>query len=263
MSFLKIFLLHFEGIFEHRLRSFIWFLIPVTNMLPMILFWTLATRTNPYISWSMQSLNSYYLVLIIAMALLTSHIEEDVGDIDIKQGELTKYLMKPFSYYWIKFFEEIPYRILQGFYGVVLLLILSTLFGEFFQINLSVNIVFFGLIAATLAFFISHTFKMIVGYMAFWFTDNRAITEAVFILIIIFAGQVVPLELFPGKLKEVALFLPFASMIYYPVIIFLGKTNLIETLKILSLQTFWLVFFLILEKVVWNKGIRKFTAIGQ
>src|SRR3990167_5987280 len=148
MKFLKIFLLHFEGLFEHRFRSFIWFLIPVINMLPMILFWTLATKTNQNISWSMRSLNSYYLILIIAMAMLTSHIEEDVADIDIKQGELTRYLMKPFSYYWIKFFEEIPYRILQGFYGVVFLLVLSTLFSNFFQINLSVNMVFFGLAAS-------------------------------------------------------------------------------------------------------------------
>lgn len=263
MRFLKILLLHFEGIFEHRFRSFIWFLIPVTNMLPMILFWTVVSKTNQNIGWSMKSINSYYLALIIAMSMLTSHIEEDVGDVDIKQGELTKYLLKPFSYYWFKFFEEIPYRVLQGFYGVALFLILSSVFNDFFQVSLGINIIIFGLISAVLAFFISFTFKMIVGYTAFWMTDNRAVAEAVFILTIIFAGQVVPLDLFPRQLKEIVTLLPFASMIYFPVIIFLGKVTLYEILRIIPLQIFWLVFFMFLERSLWKKGIGEFTAIGQ
>lgn len=242
MRFFKILMLHFEGLFEHRFRSFVWFLIPVANILPMILFWTLATKTNHNAAWSMRSLNSYYLVLIIAVAMLTSHIEEDVGDIDIKQGELVRYLMKPFSYYWIKFFEEIPYRILQGFYGIVLFFISTSLFSDFFQNSLNINIIFFGLISALLAFFISFTFKMIVGYTAFWFTDNRAVTEAIFILTIIFAGQVIPLDLFPNKLNEIVILLPFASMIYYPVIIFLGKLTFLEILRAVSIQIFWLGF---------------------
>lgn len=263
MRFFKILMLHFEGLFEHRFRSFVWFLIPVANILPMILFWTLATKTNHNVTWSMRSLNSYYLLLIIAVAMLTSHIEEDVGDIDIKQGELVRYLMKPFSYYWIKFFEEIPYRILQGFYGIVLFLISSSLFSDFFQNNLNINIIFFGLISALLAFFISFTFKMIVGYTAFWFTDNRAVTEAIVILTIIFAGQVVPLDLFPNKLNEIVMLLPFASMIYFPVIIFLGKLTFFETLRAVSIQIFWLAFFVILERLIWQRGIKEFTAIGQ
>ncbi|OGK24094.1 hypothetical protein A3F58_04095 [Candidatus Roizmanbacteria bacterium RIFCSPHIGHO2_12_FULL_37_9b] len=263
MKFLKIFLLHFEGLFEHRFRSFIWFLIPVINMLPMILFWTLATKTNQNISWSMRSLNSYYLILIIAISMLTSHIEEDVGDIDIKQGELTRYLMRPFSYYWIKFFEEIPYRVLQGFYGITLFLVFSTIFRDYFQINLSTGIIFFGLISSIFAFLISFTFKMIVGYTAFWMTDNRAVAETVYILTIIFAGQVIPLDLFPNQFREIVGLLPFASMIYYPVIIFLGKATFSVMLKIISIQIFWLIFFLILERFTWRKGIKEFTALGQ
>lgn len=263
MRFFKILSLHFEGIFEHRFRSFVWFLLPAVNMLPMILFWTVASRVNQNIGWSIKSINSYYLVLIIAMSMLTSHIEEEVGDIDIKEGELTRYLMKPFSYYWIKFFEEIPYRILQGLYGLLLFLTLSSFFSNFFQVSINVYAIFFALISAVLAFLLSFTFKMIVGYTAFWITDNRAVTEAVFIVSIILAGQVVPLDLFPEKIKEIVSMLPFASMIYYPVIIFLGRVAYPEVLKIILIQIFWLVFFLTLERLLWRKGIKEFTALGQ
>lgn len=263
MQFLKILILHFEGIFEHRLRSFIWFLVPVTNMLPMMLFWTLAAKTNPVINWSVKSLNSYYLMLIIAIAMLTSHIEEGVAEEDIKQGELVRYLLKPFSYYWIKFFEELPYRVLQGAYGIILFIFLSIFFTNFFQLNLTFNIVFFGLISSILAFFISFSLKMIVGYSAFWITDSRAIAQTIYIITIIFAGQVIPLDLFPGQLKEIVKLMPFASMIYYPVIIFLGKTNLIESSKIIVIQFFWLIFFAFVERLIWKKGLKEFVAIGQ
>ena len=230
MQFFKIMFLHFEGIFEHRFRSLIWFLIPVVNVLPMILFWTTAIQNNPNISWSMKSLNSYYLMLIIAMSMLISHIEEDVAETDIKQGELSRYLLKPFPYYWIKLFEEIPYRILQGLYGIGLFLLFSLVFSNFFQINLNSGIIFFGLVSSALAFLLSFTFKMIVGYTAFWMTDNRSVAEAVYILTIILAGQVVPLDLFPSQLRGIVTLLPFASMIYFPVVIFLGKVTLEEFL---------------------------------
>lgn len=263
MQFFRILLLHFEGIFEHRFRSLIWFLIPVVNMLPIILFWTVISKTGQNIGWSMKSLNSYYLMLIIAISMLTSHIEEEVAEEDIKQGELSRYLIKPFSYYWIKFFEEAPYRVLQGLYGVALFLLFSLVFSNFFQTNLNSSLIFFGLVSSLLAFLISFTFKMILGYTAFWMTDSRSVAEAVYILTIILGGQVVPLDLFPNQLKEIVTLLPFASMIYFPIVIFLGKVTVSGIARIISLQIFWLLFFTVLERSVWKKGKKEFTAIGR
>ncbi|MCX6731284.1 MAG: hypothetical protein NTZ55_05540, partial [Candidatus Roizmanbacteria bacterium] len=59
--------------------------------------------------------------MTIGGLFLTSHVEQEVAEMDIKQGELVNYLTKPISYYWINFIGELPYRVLQAFYAAILI----------------------------------------------------------------------------------------------------------------------------------------------
>ena len=105
---LKIILLHFEHIIEHRARSFVWFLLALINPLILILFWRGASQENIASQISLPELTAYYFFLIFGVTFLMAHVEEDVAYYDIKQGNLVRYLLRPISYYWIKFYEENP-----------------------------------------------------------------------------------------------------------------------------------------------------------
>src|SRR3989344_4548029 len=164
---LKIILLHFEHIIEHRARSFVWFLLALINPLILILFWRGASQENIASQISLPELTAYYFFLIFGVTFLMAHIEEDVAYYDIKQGNLVRYLLRPISYYWIKFYEELPYRVLQGFYGLIILAILFSFFGNFASLILTPLILILSVLIAIFAYFISFTFKMIVGLLAF------------------------------------------------------------------------------------------------
>lgn len=265
MRFLRIIFLHFESVFEHRLRSFVWFLSSMINPLMIILFWAGAQVGNKEIhpNWSTANINSYYFLLMIASALLMSHIEEDVSFYDIRQGDLAKYLVKPFPYYWLKFIEETPYRVLQGVYGVIAISIMSILFKNFIQITLNPQIILIGLICGILAFFISFTYKMCLGLLAFWLKEIRGITQLLEILAIIFAGYILPIEMLPASLKTIAYFLPFSYIIYFPVKIFQGGLVSFDFIKIISGQVIWLIIFILINRLEWKQGIKTFTAIGR
>ncbi len=109
---LRIINLHFINIFQHRTRAFIWFLISLFNPLILLLYWNGTNQITP-------SLITYYLLLIIAGSTLESHVEDSVSDIDIKQGGLVKFILKPFSYYWLKFFGDATTRLTLGLYGLL------------------------------------------------------------------------------------------------------------------------------------------------
>lgn len=257
MRYLKIILLHFENIFEHRLRSLVWFFDSMINPLMIIIFWAGVQVSNKH------NINSYYLLLIVASAMLASHIEEDIADYDIRQGDLVRYLIKPFPYYWIKFIEEIPYRVLQGFYGIIVLIIINILFRNIIEIHLGWLTIGIGLMAAVLAFFMSFTYKMCLGMLAFWLKQVRGINQLMEIMTIIFAGYIIPIDMFPAQLKTIAYFLPFSYMIYFPVKIFQGGLITSDLIKIISGQLIWLTIFIIINRFEWRRGIRTFTAIGQ
>jgi len=229
----------------------------MVNPLIILIFWAGIPVSNR------QNINSYYLLLIVASALLSSHIEEDVADYDIRQGDLVRYLIKPFPYYWIKFIEEIPYRVLQGFYGIIALVIINILFKNIIEIHPGWLTIEIGIIAAVLAFFMSFTYKMCLGMLAFWFKQIRGITQLMEIISIIFAGFIIPIDMFPAQLKTIAYFLPFSYMIYFPVKIFQGGLAIVELKKIIVGQLIWLTIFIVINRFEWKQGIKTFTAIGQ
>ncbi|MCX6717047.1 MAG: hypothetical protein NTU76_00005, partial [Candidatus Taylorbacteria bacterium] len=112
MKWLRIVGLHFDRTFEYRLKSLFWIFIPISNNLTLILFWAGSSVSMSYIT-------TYYVLMTLASLLLTSHVEYEVAEYDIKQGQLVNYLLKPISYYWINFIGELPYRVLQSFYAAV------------------------------------------------------------------------------------------------------------------------------------------------
>ncbi len=265
MRYVRIFLLHFEDAFQNRSRSFVWFLLSLLNPLLVLLFWRGAfeSSASPLGDWSYNAIASYYLLLVIAGSFLQVHVEEDIARRDIQSGFLSHYLTKPFSYILRKFFQELPWRIIQGFFGVLVLI----LFSFFLKNGLFLSHDLIGIIASiiivVLAFFISFLFKMIVGISALWITEFYGLQELIGIIDIVFAGFVMPLALFPPFIRTLSYILPFAYMIYFPILSFLGKLSSVELLQTIGIQFVWLAVFGIIYRMMWRRGIKKFTGLGQ
>lgn len=264
MSLLNIFFLHLQQVFHHRLRSLVWFFIPLMNNLTLILFWSGALKNStPSANWTMTSVTTYYFLLTIAGAMLSSHIEEDIASVDIQQGDLVRYLIRPFSYYWIKFIEEMPYRLLQGSYGIILLILFSLIFGNLIQISPDPFVLGMSGLIAVLAYFMSYTMKVNLGLSAFWFVDSRGFFELFTIILIVFSGGIVPLHLLPTVFQTLSYILPFSYTAYFPIIALQGQLNIPQLFQVVGVQMVWLGALLLLNRVMWSRGIKEFTAFGQ
>src|SRR6266849_4791416 len=104
MKYIRIFLLNLQKHIELRSRMIVWLLVVAFNPLIMILFWRGVSTALPD-GWNVSLLTSYYFLVIVAGAFLMCHIEEDVAELDIQEGNLSPYLLKPFSYFWMKFLD--------------------------------------------------------------------------------------------------------------------------------------------------------------
>ncbi len=265
MRYINMFLLHFQDAFYERARSFVWFLIPSLNALLILIFWigVFHEKGVAFSNWSLPSISSYYFLLIIAGSFLEMHIEEDVARLDIQEGGLSMYLLRPFSYFWFKFFHEIPWRIIQGTYGLLLFAVFGLFFGRFVQFADSFLVLGLSFIIIVLAFFMSFVFKMIIGISAFWITDFTGLQQIVELIFLIFAGYIIPLEFLPQFFANVAYNLPFSYMIYFPIVALEGKLSVFALLRVIETQLLWMVILSLIYKYLWKKGIREFTAIGQ
>lgn len=261
---LRIFALYFQHAFQHRARNFVWFLIAFINPLVLLLFWQgILSGDQKLQGWDINSMRTYYLFLIMAQAALMHHVELTVGFNDIKQGELMRELLKPYSYFAMRLIAETPWRALQTSYAVITVLMVSYLLKAPIEVSHDLRIIFLAVLIAANAFFISFLFKMIVGFTAFWMTNIDSVLEVNDVLLFGLSGLVMPINLFPQWMQTLAHFTPYPYILYYPISAFIGVHNSAELFNIMLQQFGWIAGLLILISVMWNRGLKKFSGIGQ
>lgn len=264
MRYVRLMMLNFQRTVEIRSRSFVWFLFSLFPTVTMLVFWSGATSGGRTIDeWTYPMLASYYLYVMIAQVLTMSHIEPDVANLDIKEGAISSYLLKPFSYYWLKFFSELPYRVIQGGMGIIATGIVTIFARDLIIITNSMQTLMLVLVMIFFAYILSFTFKMIIALLAFWITELRGLFEVVEVLILILGGALMPLSLYPEFLEKIASFLPISYVIYYPIIAMQGQLTNIEILKVIGLQLIWITILGFIYQRVWRAGVKQYSAIGQ
>lgn len=264
-KFFKTLILSSQHALNYRGRMFVWFLGSFINPLSLLIFWVAVYKEKEDLlsGWSVSNISAYYLLLVIAGSFIIAHIEEDVAIRDIREGGLVNYLLKPVSYYMMKLADEIPWRVVQGLFGLIIFAGFLLLFPRLVSLPTELFLIFSSILIIALAFILSFTFKMVIGLTAFWFIDFWGFQQVVEVLILILAGFVLPIEFLPKTLQTVSLSTPFPYMIYYPILSIQSKISTDQAFFVILMQISWIGILYLLYKLLWSLGIKKFTGVGQ
>lgn len=262
--YFNIFLLEFQVAFAIKSLSLVWFLSALFGPLLMLLFWNGATASHggSVLGWTFSNFATYYLLVVLAGSLFLAHIEFGLAR-DINRGDTTIYLLRPRPFFILMFLHELPWRIIQGFFTIITICIIAFFTKNIVQVVNSPTQIIFAILIVILALIMSFTFKMCVGLLAFWFTEVSGITQMDDLIVTICGGIIAPLALLPIQLQLLLQALPFAYMLYYPIMALLGKLDFYSEIKVIIIQLLWLVIFSILYKFLWYSGRKKFTAFGR
>ena len=75
-------------------------------------------------------------------------------------------------------------------------------------------------------------------------------------------GQLIPLSFFPAAVQRIFDFLPFSSMVYTPVMIYLGKYTGSELGFVLLRQAVWILLLYALGSIIWKKVTKRLVVLG-
>ena len=264
MKIINLVFLHFQEAFESRFRAVIWFLSMILYPLLLILFWQGASNKSIGNGWNSATLTSYYLCLTVVASLVISHIEEGMSKVDIKEGLLVMYLLKPISYYWKKFYEELPYRVMQATYGIIFGILLTLLLRKnLFILSSDPLVIFYSISLLVGAIFLSFTMRMVMGILTFWFLDIQGFYEMVYLVEVIFGGFILPIVLLPAFMFRIATLLPFAYEVYFPLVSIQGHIPSQSYMAIFILQWVWVIAGLLVYQLLWMAGVKRFSGAGQ
>lgn len=264
MRYLRIFLLHFQNAFVYKGISFIYFLAAIFNIGLTVLFWRGAAGGKAIASgWYFQDIFTYYMLALVANQLLISHMENTVANIDIHEGNLSSYLLKPFPYFTTRLLSETPWRFINTVLGLAILFFFIFIVRTKISLVNTPILIFMALLIAILGYVIAFIFKMILGILAFWFIEMRGLFEATEAITAILMGGFMPLILLPSWVVSISNYSPFPYMIYLPVIAFEGKLSILASFFIIIKEIIWVVVMGLIYRILWKSGVKKYSAIGQ
>lgn len=243
-----------------RAAVLLYLFLSVLQTLLAIGVWLVAQRSMLKSATSERTLLTYFTFIILFQAFVWSGISRRVGQIDIRKGQLSLWLLKPVSYHIVIFLEEISWRIIRSLITIPVFLFFLILFRD--TISFSWSWFFFSLLFFPLGYMIYFLVQFISGALAFWLEDIEEFTELIEVLMILFSGVGIPIFLFPPLLQLISKLLPFQYTLYFPTIIALGMVSLPEILSYVLIALTWIFGLALLLRVVWKQGLYKYSAEG-
>jgi ABC-2 type transport system permease protein len=213
-------------------------------------------------TYTLAEMISYYLMTTVVDALTA--VNEDDWQIaaDIKDGNISQFLLKPIDY--------LVYRLCLFVSGRITYLAVAAVPLVLFILSLRHYFVFpadwstFGwflvsvILTALLQFFISYSMAM----LAFWVLEVSTFIFIVFAFEYIASGHLFPLDILPPAIERLLYLTPFPYQLYFPVSIYMGKTVERDLIVGLAVQLCWVVAAYGMARFMWLRGIKKYSAVG-
>ena len=181
---------------------------------------------------------------------------------EIREGTLKKYLIQPLDLLGYLISYRAAHKVTYIVMAALPYWIIFYLCRFYFDGIPSASICAAYLLSLILSFLIGFYFEAAVGMVGFWFLDVTSILYIVITLNYFTSGQMLPIDLLPtfwaGFLKA----LPFQYMAYFPAVVYLGKVQGNDLIWGLALEAFWALFFALLARYLYRRGLRHYGAYG-
>ncbi|MEM1486163.1 ABC-2 family transporter protein [Oscillospiraceae bacterium PP1C4] len=242
-------------------RGFFWTLALGWMMMPIIymLVWVVAAGNGSVFGFTKNDFVVYYTVLIFVNQLTYPVSHWTVGD-SIFNGTFSNWLLRPLPPIYEAIASDIAVKVICVPFTAVFTLGMVIIFG--IQISLTaINSLLFIvclLLAQILRFMLAYTLSL----LALFTNKIHSFLSINDILIFLFAGQVIPTMLLPGIIRNISFVLPYRYMLGFPIEILLGKLSDTQVAFGMSIQLIWILIVLMLNLIIWKKGIRHYSSIG-
>src|SRR5204863_5137767 len=186
--------------------------------------------------YTLAQMISYYLLATIVDALTA--VNEDDWQIaaDIKDGNISQFLLKPIDYLWYRLCLFVSGRLTYLAMAAAPLTLFILYWRKYFVLPPDgitfVVFLFSSLLTALLQFFTSYTMAM----LAFWVLEVSTFIFILFAFEYIASGHLFPLDILPPGIEQALYFTPFPYQLYFPVSIYMGKETGAAVIRGLLIQ---------------------------
>ena len=212
--------------------------------------------------YNYQEMVAYYLLVMIGRAFssmpgLANGIANDVRD-----GTIKKYLIQPIDMLGYLFWARMAHKLVYYMVALGPFILLFYLCRDYFSGWPDAFTIFAWILSLLMAFLVGFLIESLIGLIAFWFLEVSSLIFIYMMLNYFLSGHMIPLDLFPEPLSQWMQLLPFKYLAYFPGTVILGKYTHQELIIELSIEIVWIVVLFSLNRIAFQRGIRRYSAFG-
>ena len=211
--------------------------------------------------FSFNRLIVFIFLSIIVGQLKSSWMTSSQMILEIRQGLINKYLIRPISYFWYNFMMFIGVNSLYYIVYMLLIVIFILLFPNMIFTTFSSMIGF--IVCLILSIYLSYCIYFIMACFAFWFGEVRSIVTAYNLGMLMISGQYIPIRLFPENVLSVIQWTPIPFLVDLPVSIATGLIVGYEWFDLFLYGLLWCFILTIISFMIYQLGIKDYEAFGQ
>jgi len=243
----------------YRAEFLVW-MLSTTMPLIMLALWSAVAREAPVGRFGQKEFVSYFLATFIVRQLTASWVAWQMN-FDIRQGTLAQRLLRPLPpmlAWGVENLASQPMRLLVAIptAGIWLWTVGA---GQ-----ITHDPLIWAMFAASIAggWLITFLANFSVGSLAFFMESSVKVMDVWLTLYFVLSGYLIPVELFPPAMRQIADWLPFRYQIGLPVELLTAAHDRGAALALLGRQWIWVAAMLACAVTLWRRGLTRFAAYG-
>ena len=216
--------------------------------------------------YSFANMVAYYLLTMIARAFSSMPGLSSGVALQIRNGEIKKFLIQPVDMVGFLLVQRVAHKL--AYYSVALIpfaLVFAACYRFFPEGWPDFATLGAFVLSLLMGFLIGYFLEVSIGLIGFWFLEVSSLLFVYMLFSFFLSGHMFPLDLLPEEpvnIRAMVEFLPLQYLAYFPSAIFLKKITGEALVRGLLIEAAWLLFFIVLSRVMWKLGVRRYSGFG-
>jgi len=221
-----------------------------------------GSGTTTIVGYRYQDMIAYYLLVMVSRAFssmpgLASGIARDIRD-----GTIKKYLIQPIDMIEFLLLYRLAHKLVYYLVAIGPFALVFFLCRGYFPGWPPGEQMLAYVASLVMAFLLGFFLEATIGMIAFWFLEVSSLLFVYMLFNFFFSGHMFPIDMLPGFWRRLVELIPLQYLAYFPAAVFLGKVTGPELVRGLAVQLGWVVCFVVLSRLAWRHGVRRYSGFG-
>ncbi|MFV1965261.1 MAG: ABC transporter permease [Pirellulaceae bacterium] len=211
---------------------------------------------------------AYYLLTMVSRAFSSMPGHASGIALQIRDGDVKKFLVQPVDMMGFLLLGRIAHKL--AYYSVAIapfslmfFLCRSYFYGLPLEAATHSMVTFAAFVASLImGFLLGYFLESTIGLIAFWWLEVTSLLFIYMLFNFFLSGHMFPLDMLPEPWRSLVGLLPFRYLAYFPAAVFLGKITGMELVRGLCAEAIWVLSFIVVSRVVFRCGVKRYSGFG-